>query len=125
MLGVARTRKEVSIERVAINMMDAALKDNCGYRPEEEPIVPDGPTAYFSTLPVKQIAAAVQQEGLPCKVSNTAGTYVCNAVYDSALDESARCGMSRQVLFVHLPTESVMPISSMSAAIVRIIQQCL
>lgn len=106
MFGVARTRQEISVERVAINLMDASSRDNCGYRPEEEPIDPDGPAAYFTTLPVKQIARETAEAGIPCKVSNTAGTYVCNAIYYSALHEAAVRGYKTRCLFIHLPAKA-------------------
>lgn len=103
MFGVARSRQEVSVERVAINLMDAASADNAGYRPVEEPIAPDGPTAYFSTLPVKQVVSYLKERGITCKISNSAGTYVCNAIYYAALHHAATHGLNTQCVFIHLP----------------------
>jgi pyroglutamyl-peptidase len=45
------------------------------------PVVPDGPAAYFTTLPVKACVAAIRAAGVPASVSHTAGTYVCNQVF--------------------------------------------
>lgn len=103
MFGVARSRQEVSVERVAINLMDASSYDNAGYRPEEEPIVPDGPTAYFSTLPVKQVVAYMKEHGISCKISNSAGTYVCNAIYYAALHYATTHSLNTKCVFIHLP----------------------
>lgn len=103
MFGVARSRQEVSVERVAINLMDAVSADNAGYRPVEEPIDLDGPTAYFSTLPVKNVVSYLQEHGISCKVSNSAGTFVCNAIYYAALHHVATHGLNTQSVFIHLP----------------------
>jgi pyroglutamyl-peptidase len=40
-----------------------------------------GPAAYFATLPIKAIVAALRATGLPASVSQTAGTFVCNHVF--------------------------------------------
>ena len=77
-VGQAGGRFAVSPERVAINVDDGRIPDNEGYQPIDTPIRPDGPTAYFSTLPVKAMVTAMRNAGIPAVVSNTAGTYVCN-----------------------------------------------
>ena len=79
-VGQAAGRAALTPERVAINIMDASIPDNAGAQPREEPVVPGGPAAYFTTLPVKRIAAAIQAAGVPAAVSNSAGTFVCNAL---------------------------------------------
>lgn len=58
MSGASRGRAEISLERVAINLIDARIPDNAGQQPIDVPVVAGGPVGYFSTLPVK---AAVQQ----------------------------------------------------------------
>lgn len=103
MFGVARSRQEVSVERVAVNLMDAASADNAGYLPNEESIASDGPTAYFSTLPVKQVVSYLKEHNISCKVSNSAGTYVCNAVYYAALHQTAMQRLDTKCVFIHLP----------------------
>ncbi len=75
-LGQAAGRKAVTPERVAVNLMDASRPDNGGNQPEDQPVVPGGPAAYFSTLPVKAMARAIREAGLPGEVSTTAGLYV-------------------------------------------------
>lgn len=98
--GLANGRAHVTPERVAINLADARIPDNDGARPVDAEVVTGGPTAYFATLPVKAIAAAVNDEGIPAAVSYSAGTFVCNHVMYTALDAAApgvRAG------FVHVP----------------------
>ncbi|MFF2926945.1 pyroglutamyl-peptidase I [Streptomyces celluloflavus] len=80
-VGQAGGRPDITVERVAVNLDDARIPDASGARPIDEPIVPGGPAAYFSTLPVKACVAAVRAAGLPASVSNTAGTFVCNHVF--------------------------------------------
>ncbi|WP_241601902.1 pyroglutamyl-peptidase I [Rosenbergiella nectarea] len=79
-VGQAGGRTDISLERIAINIDDARIPDNRGYQPIDKPVVENGPAAWFSTLPIKAIVNALQQEGIPASVSQTAGTYVCNHV---------------------------------------------
>ncbi|MGW5199114.1 pyroglutamyl-peptidase I [Streptomyces spiralis] len=79
-LGLAGGRPGVTVERVAVNVDDARIPDNAGNQPIDEPVVPGGPAAYFSALPVKACVAALRAAGVPAAVSNTAGTFVCNHV---------------------------------------------
>lgn len=100
-VGQAGTRSAVTPERIGINFRDARIADNAGNIPTDEPVISGGPDAYFSTLPIKAMVAAVTDAGLPCAVSNTAGTFVCNDVLYSLLHHYAgtgiRCG------FIHVP----------------------
>lgn len=79
-LGQAGGRHGVTVERVAINVDDARIPDNAGAQPIDTAVVPGGPAAYFSSLPVKACVAAMRGAGVPAAVSNTAGTFVCNHV---------------------------------------------
>lgn len=102
-VGQAGGRTAVTPERVAINLMDARIPDNTGYQPIDEPIAPDGPAAYFSTLPVKAIAERIQSAGLPAVVSNTAGTYVCNNLLYTLLHTAALEYPGLRGGFLHVP----------------------
>lgn len=80
-LGLAGSRPAVSVERVAINLVDARIADNLGAQPIDEPVLAEAPAAYFSTLPIKAIAAGLREANLPVEISQTAGTFVCNQVF--------------------------------------------
>ncbi|MFF1385912.1 pyroglutamyl-peptidase I [Arthrobacter sp. NPDC058288] len=80
-VGQAGGRPRISLERVAINCDDARIPDNAGNRPVDQEVVPNGPAAYFSSLPVKAGLAALRAAGIPAEVSQSAGTYVCNHVF--------------------------------------------
>ena len=79
--GQAGGRAALSLERVAINVNDARIRDNAGAQPVDTPVVPGGPAAYFSSLPIKAMLVALLQEGINAEVSQTAGTFVCNHVF--------------------------------------------
>ncbi|WP_366103769.1 pyroglutamyl-peptidase I [Ottowia sp.] len=104
-LGLAAGRAALSLERVAINVQDARMPDNAGAEPVDAPVVPGGPAAYFSTLPIKAMRAAVQAAGVPAEVSQTAGTFVCNHVFYGLMHrlatEPALAGARGG--FVHVP----------------------
>lgn len=79
-IGQAGGRTDITVERVAINIDDARIADNKGQQPVDKAIVPVGPAAWFSTLPIKAMVTAMREAGIPASVSQTAGTFVCNHV---------------------------------------------
>jgi pyroglutamyl-peptidase len=79
--GVTPGRAAVAVERIAINVMDFPIPDINGLSPIDEAVVAGGPSAYFSTLPIKAILAAWRSRHIPAYVSNSAGTYVCNQTF--------------------------------------------
>jgi len=102
--GLAAGRTAVSVERVGINVDDCAgTADNAGAEPRGERIEPDGPDARFATIPVGAVVDALLADGVPARLSNTAGTHLCNhALYRGrALVE--RAGREAPVGFLHLP----------------------
>ena len=101
-LGQAGGREGFTVERVAINVDDGRIPDNAGQQPIDEAVVPGGPAAYFASLPIKAMVAALQQAGWPAAVSQTAGTYVCNHVF-YGLMHSLRRRRSVRAGFMHLP----------------------
>jgi pyroglutamyl-peptidase len=103
MLGQAGGRAGISVERVAINIDDAPIADNSGAQPIDKPIVTRAPTAYFSTLPIKAMVAAMQEEGYAATVSNTAGTFVCNHLMYGVLHFIRKRRLSTRAGFIHVP----------------------
>ncbi len=101
-VGQAGGRAAISLERVAINVDDARIPDNAGLQPIDEPVVPGGPAAYFTTLPVKAMLVALRQAGIPAEVSQTAGTYVCNHVF-YGLMHALRRRPGVAAGFIHVP----------------------
>jgi pyroglutamyl-peptidase len=101
-LGLAANRTALSVERLAINIDDARIPDNAGASPIDEPVVAGAPAAYFATLPIKAIVAALQEAGLPAEVSHSAGTFVCNHVF-FALMHRLRRRRGVRGGFMHVP----------------------
>lgn len=104
LVGQAGGRAEINVERVAINICDTAYPDNAGNIPQDQPVVEGGESAYFATIPIKKIVDAVRNAHLPAKVSNTAGTYVCNELMYSCLRHLHGTGISAG--FIHVPYSS-------------------
>ena len=100
-LGQTEGRSDLSVERVAINVMDARIADNALAQPIDQPVVAGGPAAYFSTLPIKHLVARMRAAGFPASVSQTAGTFVCNQVFYAL--QHALAGQGVRSGFVHVP----------------------
>ena len=87
--GLAANRQAISLERIAINISDARIADNCGAQPVDMPVVSGGPAAFFSTLPIKAMLVALRDNGVAAEVSQSAGTFVCNHVFYTLMHELA------------------------------------
>lgn len=102
-VGQAGGRSCVTIEQVAVNLAEARIPDNAGEQPMDEPVQVDGPAAYFATIPVKAIVQNTRDHGIPCHVSYTAGTYVCNCVMYHVLHMAATKYPNIRAGFIHVP----------------------
>jgi len=119
-LGQAGGRSRIGVERVAVNVDDARAPDNAGAQPIDEPIAADGPPAYFSTLPVKAMVAAMRAAGVPAELSNTAGTYVCNHLMYGVLHLIAATGRKvDRFVFGATRTNDIAPAAATRARIQR------
>jgi len=98
--GLAGGRTAIGVERVAVNLVDARIPDNDGEQPVDVPSVPDAPAAHFATLPVKEIVGRIAAAGIPVELSYSAGTFVCNHVFFTALESAASPARAG---FVHVP----------------------
>ena len=100
-VGQAGGRRAVTPEVVAINLQEAGIQDNAGNQPINMPVVPNGPAAYFTTVPVTEMAERIATLQIPSTVSNSAGAFVCNDVLYSLLHRFH--GSSTRVGFIHVP----------------------
>ena len=100
-VGQAGGRKAVTPEVIGINLREARIPDNRGNQPVNLPVIPNGPDAYFSTLPVREMVGAICSEEIPAALSYSAGAFVCNDVLYTLLhhykDTHVRVG------FIHVP----------------------
>ncbi|RDI95823.1 pyroglutamyl-peptidase I [Meiothermus sp. QL-1] len=118
-LGLAMGRALISLERLAVNLLDFDLPDNAGARPQEVPILPEGPLARLSRLPLRAIQARWAQAGIPSQISNSAGLYLCNQVMYLALSwlpEGVPAG------FIHLPPDETLALARPGAYVPLAVQ---
>jgi pyroglutamyl-peptidase len=102
-LGLWPGEPVIRIERAALNVADFEIPDNLGYLAAEEPVLHNGAAAKLATVAVRAIADALLDAGIPARVSNTAGTYLCNACLYGFL---AAAEMARERVacgFIHVP----------------------
>ncbi len=102
-IGQAGGRSELSIERVAINLIDARIADNAGDQPIDAPVIAGAPSAYFASLPVKAIRRALHAQGIPAQLSFSAGSYVCNQVFYLLMHALAQSSQPARGGFIHVP----------------------
>lgn len=100
-VGQAGGRDSVTPEVVAINLREASIPDNAGVLAENVPILAGAPAAYFATAPIRRMVAAVKAAGIPCKLSYSAGAFVCNDTLYTLLHHYV--GTDVQVGFIHVP----------------------
>lgn len=101
--GVATGSDDIRLERVAINWDESDVPDQSGDTAMGRKIDPDGPDGIFSTLPLEQMMAALDGQALPYRISNTAGTYLCNHLMYKTLWALHQEGIQIPCGFVHIP----------------------
>ena len=111
MLGLAADRKEICLELVAINGRSNSKPDNDGKTVVFESIDAKGEAAILSEFPLHEWTAKAKEQGLPIKVSLSAGSFVCNYVYYKARQ------ITTKALFVHVPLEESMPLEKMAECV--------
>jgi pyroglutamyl-peptidase len=103
MMGQAAGRTAISIERVAVNVLDFTMPDNVGVMRKNDPITRGGPDARLSPMPFADIVSAWTENGIPGCVSNSAGTYICNQALYEMLGIAETVTPPIVAGFVHLP----------------------
>lgn len=107
MLGETSATKDfIRLERLALNFKDSVSSDNMGIIADEEIIIPGAPIAYLSNFPIKSVCKELQGRGCKVKISNSAGTFVCNSLYYHTLHYIIENKIPLTALFVHLPAST-------------------
>lgn len=100
-LGLAPGEPVIRLERVGLNLADFQLGDNEGLTSHDQPVSRQGSAARWASLPLRRIETALLAKGIPVRLSETAGTYLCNACLYGFLERLERqavpCG------FIHVP----------------------
>lgn len=102
-IGQAAGRSQVSLEKVALNWIDARIADNAGNQPMDCSIITAGDAAYFSNLPLKSLVAKLKQVGIPSAISYSAGTYVCNFIFYHLMNLIQTTYHNTLGGFIHIP----------------------
>ncbi|MGQ9898088.1 MAG: pyroglutamyl-peptidase I family protein [Acidobacteriota bacterium] len=102
-LGLAAGRRTIALERLAVNLDDFTVADNAGNLRRETPIVPNGPPALWTRLPIRPMEAALRMNDIPVEVSYSAGTYLCNHLFYAVLHALHQQALPCRFGFVHLP----------------------
>ena len=100
LLGLAPGEGAIRLERVALNLAHFPIPDNSGVRALDLPLDTRSGPAVWARLPLRAIQARLLAMGIPARMSETAGTYLCNAAMHLGLRRVPRrvpCG------FIHLP----------------------
>jgi len=106
MMGEYGGRAIITVERIAHNLNDSTryrLADNDGCALQDQPTVPDGPVAYYATLPIRAMVKAMRQAGIPSDISDTPGTFCCNHLMYGILHHIATTDLNIRAGWIHLP----------------------
>lgn len=120
----------ITLERIAINMDDARIKDNDGKQPKDKTIIKNGDNAFFATLPLRAIEQSLKLANIPVKLSYSAGTFVCNHLFYLSMHELSKTKNQIMTGFIHLPLikeqkpQSPFDLSMLKRAVNLIIKTC-
>ena len=98
-LGLAAGVSALNVERVAVNLKVVDGADG----PVDEPIIVGGPSAYFATLPTREMVEAIRKADVPARLSYSAGTYLCNHIMYNVLHWITDRGEDTLAGFIHIP----------------------
>lgn len=115
----AATIDYVRLERVAINFRDSERPDNDGIIGNDEYLIKGAPSAYLTSFPIKKMTRALKEKGLRVKITNSAGTFVCNSVYYYILHYLDGKDLKTTALFIHLPVSTEIMSVNMMIEVVR------
>lgn len=93
----------IQIERIAWNRDESEQADEAGTVRVESVIVPDGPTAYGSTLPVPRVLRELAMAGLPVTFNDFAGGFLGNHLFYRARHAIETAGLDVPMGFFHMP----------------------
>jgi pyroglutamyl-peptidase len=98
-LGQAPGIGRVHLEAIGVN-----VGGHSSQTPDQfQALVPGGPAAYQTALPLAEWASLIRSAGIPCQVSYHAGTYLCNAVLYLSQHVAREQSLKTQATFIHLP----------------------
>jgi len=102
-LGLWPGEATIRLERMGVNVVDYEIADNDGALIRDDAVSSNAQAARFSTLPLRAIEAALLAQGIPARLSPTAGTFLCNACLFTMLDHLATHAPGVPAGFIHIP----------------------
>lgn len=96
-LGQAGGESKIRVEMLGINYTRGSIPDNDGVLYDRGYVKENGALALRANVPIEDIVKKLD-EVIPCYLSLSAGAYICNTTYYTALDL-----MNGNALFIHLP----------------------
>ncbi|MEM8680269.1 MAG: pyroglutamyl-peptidase I [Planctomycetota bacterium] len=106
MMGEYGGRATITVERIAQNLNDSTrygLQDNAGCSLQDQMTVPDGPAAYYATLPLRAMVKAMRDAGVPADISDAPGTFCCNHLMYGVLHHIHTHQLPIRAGWIHLP----------------------
>jgi pyroglutamyl-peptidase len=79
------------------------VPDNADQEVVDEPVVADGPDAYFATLSCRAMTETMCDAGIPTRLSTDAGTHCCNDLLYAARHLVETTDREFRAGFVHVP----------------------
>ena len=95
--------KLVQVERIAVNLTGPTLQDCDGLFPSKEHVCDDGPPAYWTGLPYREIVSKLCVNGIEAAENQFAGTYLCNFVFYTVMHHIATQRPDITGGFIHVP----------------------
>lgn len=102
-VGQAGGANGFRLERVALNLCDTNAADNAGVIRLNQPIILGAPDGYMTKLPITKMVEALNRHHFPAFISYSAGAFLCNCVYYTALHLSRTTHLGMEAIFVHVP----------------------
>lgn len=102
-LGLWPGEPMIRLERIGVNVADFEIADNEGILLRDTPVLASVSAARWATLPLRAIETALLREGIPARISSTAGTFLCNACLFTLMESLSARGSSIPAGFIHLP----------------------
>ncbi|WP_372397808.1 pyrrolidone-carboxylate peptidase [Azospirillum sp. HJ39] len=93
----------IRLERLAWNRDESPLPDAAGTVREAADIVPDGPTAYGSTLPAPRVIRELSMAGLPVTFGDFSGGFLGNHLFYRARHIIESADLDVPYGFFHMP----------------------
>ena len=106
MFGEYIGRPMITIERIAQNLIDSKryqIADNKNIEYLDKKTAPNGPAAYYSTLPLRAMVKAMRNIGIPSDISDNAGTLCCNHLMYGVLHFLNTEKINIPAGWIHLP----------------------